>query len=186
MTAINELRDYYNKLSFAKRKDFILSLTTKLEKTPSAPHQQFLEECIRAYNEEVRNRNTAAGFENKPKMPDISPDVFAKALATLITGGVSPTSQAIKNRLIGKWLRDPDDGFQYYTFNADGSFVTNEFEGDSPDGEFLVGNFTVSPDNAVLMEPHNKLKFTGFMFSQAGDSLIITLKDGMTYEYRKV
>jgi hypothetical protein len=153
-----------------------------------------LEECIRTYNAEVRAKNTAAGFDTKPKFPDITPDTFARALATLISGGMGNVPNTrIRERLIGRWQRDPEDGNQYYQFNPDGSFETNEFEGSlqsaentlSFPGSILVGNFTVSPDNVVLMEPHDKLKFASLMFSQTADSLIIAMKDGLTFEYKK-
>jgi hypothetical protein len=191
---INELRKHYATLPFPQKKDFIMNLKNKLEKTPSQPHQKLLEECIRAYNAEVRQKNTAAGFDTTPKMPDISPDTFARALATLITGGMGnvPNSR-IRDRLVGRWQRDPDEGIQYYTFNNDGSFETNEYEGSPSNADtlafpssVLVGNFTVSPDNDILMEPHDKLKFTSLMFSQTADSLIIAMKDGLTFEYKKV
>jgi hypothetical protein len=154
----------------------------KLENTDSPPHQRLLEECIRTYNAEVRERNAKAGFEPKPKTPDISPDSFARALATLIQGANSGAESAAKKRLIGKWQREPDDGNFYYTFNPDGTFETNEFDGEG----ILYGNFTVGVDNTVFMEPHEKLKFKSLMFSQSNNSLIITLKDGLTFEYKKI
>ncbi|MCL1883921.1 MAG: hypothetical protein FWF81_09260 [Defluviitaleaceae bacterium] len=179
---INELRKHYAELDFSQKKEFIVNLKNKA-KTPM--HKQLLEECVRSYNEEVRARNKEAGFEPKPKMPDISPDTFAKAFATLVKGGVE-TEASIKTRLLGKWQREPDDGDFFYRFNADGSFETNEFDGAPTDGGLLRGNFSVSPDNIVLMEPHEQLRFKSLMLSQSGDSLIIQLKDGLTFEYRMI
>ena len=184
---INGLRKYYANLEFSQKKDFIVNLKKKLEGMNSVPHSRLLEECVREYNEEVRKRNKAAGFAPKPKMPDISPDAFARALATMFhSAGENPSDPAIKSRLIGKWQRDPDEGDFYYKFNADDTFETNEFEGASDTNRVLHGNYTVGPNNAVLMEPHDKLKFTGLMFSQTGESLIINLKDGLTFEYTRM
>lgn len=183
---IDGLRKYFYELNFSQKKDFIVNLKNKLDGVNSPPHAQLLQECVRAYNEEVRARNEKAGFEPKPKMPEISADTFARALATMIYGaGGHPSESAVKTRLIGKWQREPDDGEFFYKFNDDGTFSTNEFENAPPNG-ILTGNFTVSPDNIVLMEPHEKLKFTDLMFSQDGKGLIIRLKDGLTFEYRKV
>jgi hypothetical protein len=175
---LTNCENIFSHWNFRRKKNFIVNLKQKLEGKKSTAHESFLEECVRTYNAEVRARNKEAGFAPKPP-PEISPDSFAKALATLIYGGAKSN---VKSRLIGKWQRDPDDGDFYYTFNPDGSFETNEFDGDSP---ILIGNFTVSPDNVVLMEPHDKLKFTSLMFSQTGDSLIIAMKDGLSYEYKK-
>ncbi|MCL2224782.1 MAG: hypothetical protein FWB96_07435 [Defluviitaleaceae bacterium] len=178
---IGELQKYFAGLNFAQKKEFISNLKQKLETVDSAPHRRLLEECVQAYNAEVRKRNEKAGFAPKPKMPDISPDTFARALATLLYGN----NTDIKTRILGKWQREPDEGNFYYIFNDDGTFETNEYEGaPEPDG-ILRGNFTVGLDKTVLMEPHEKLKFTALMFSQTGDSLIITLKDGMAFEYKK-
>jgi len=183
MKDVDELRKYFAGLNFSKKKEFILNLKKKLEGVNSAKYNQLLEECVRSYNAEVRARNKEAGFAPKPKIPDISPDTFAKALATLIHGGNSKGEEAsIKSRLIGKWQREPDDGDFYYKFNADGTFETNE---GSLENNLLIGNFTVSLDNVVLMEPHEKLRFNSLMFSQTGDSLIIGLKDGLSFEYKR-
>ncbi|MCL2577658.1 MAG: hypothetical protein FWE27_06365 [Defluviitaleaceae bacterium] len=181
---INELQKYFASLNFSQKKEFINNLMKKLENVNSPPHKHLLEECIRVYNAEVRERNAKAGFAPKPKTPDISPDTFARALATLIQGSI--TESAVKKRIIGTWQREPDEGDFYYTFNPDGTFETNEFEGATESGGILHGSFTVGFDNTVLMEPHEKLKFTSLMFSQTNDSLIITLKDGLAFEYKKI
>ena len=180
---IEDLRKYFAGLEFSKKKEFIINLKKKLETLNSANHRRLLEECVNSYNAEVRARNEKAGFAPKPKFPDITPDTFAKALATMIQGGAS--SLPVRSKLIGKWRREPDDGDFYYIFNADGTFETNEYDGYSENG-VLKGNFTVGIDNVVLMEPHDKLRFTGLMFSQTGNSLLIELKDGLTYEYGRV
>jgi hypothetical protein len=174
---VNDLRKYFASLNFPQKKEFITKLMKQLETVNSAPHRRLLEECINAYNAEVRERNAKSGFEPKPKMPDITPETFARALATLIYGG----NTNIKSRIIGTWRREPDDGDFFYTFNADGTFETNEFDGEG----ILRGDFTIGLDNTVLMEPHEKLIFTSLMFSQTGNSLIITLKDGLAFEYKK-
>lgn len=181
MDSIENLKKFFAQLEFGQKKEFIM----KLKKDPKvvANHKQFLEECILLYNSEVRARNKAAGFEPKPKMPDISPDTFAKALNTLIQGEPRAEKTSLRSRLLGKWQRDIDDGDFYYEFREDGTFETNEFDGR---GEFLIGNFSVGSDNVILMEPHEKLRFTSLMFSQSGDSLIIRLKDGLTFEYKKI
>jgi hypothetical protein len=194
MNDIDELRKYYAGLNFSQKKEFILNLKKKLDGMNSPKHLRFFEECVRSYNEEVRTKNKAAGYsENAPKtkIPDISPDTFAKALATLIYGGgpkSGASASAIKARLIGKWQREPDEGDFYYEFKEDGTFETNEFEDSSAStsSDKLLGNFSVSIDNVVLMEPHEKLRFNSLMFSQSGDSLIIRLKDGLTFEYKKI
>jgi len=178
---------YFMQMDFSRKKDFIVNLKNDPQIAKSALHRQFLEECIMSYNAEVRDRNKAAGFAPKErKMPDISPDTFAKALATLIQGEPKAEKVSIRSKLLGRWQRDPDDGDFYYKFNADGTFETNEFEGASGDGETLLGNFSVGSDNVVLMEPHEKLRFTSLMFSQNGKSLIIRLKDGLTFEYKRI
>jgi hypothetical protein len=181
---IVKLRKYFATLSFSQKKEFIVNLKNKLDKANSPPHRALLEECVRAYNAEVREK------KNEPKLPDITPESFAKAFAAMVGGGITRGFD-VKPLLIGKWQRDPEEGNQYYIFNQDGTFQTNEFEGVGEDtlnfpNAILVGDFTVSPDNIVLMEPHEKLKFNSLMFSQAGDSLIIRLKDGLTFEYKKV
>jgi hypothetical protein len=180
---IRELQKHFASLNFSQKKDFITNLMKKLENTNSPPHQRLLEECIRAYNAEVRTRNEKAGFEPKPKMPEISPDTFARALATMIYGGQKSDA---KTRIIGRWQREPDEGDFYYTFNPDGTFETNEFDNALHPSDVLRGNYTIGPNNSVLMEPHENLKFTALMFSQSNTSLIITLKDGMAFEYRRV
>jgi hypothetical protein len=179
---INELRKHYAGLAFEQKKEFIMDL-----KKNSPEHKRLLEECITDYNEEVRARNKAAGFAPKPKqMPDITSDTFARALAVLIQGGAKSSGISVKSKLIGKWQREPDEGDYFYKFNDDGSFETNEFDGEanSPDG-LLIGKYTVGIDNVVLMEPHEKLRFRSLMFSQTGNSLIIGLKDGLMIEYKR-
>lgn len=174
---IAEMRKYFSGLNLSQKKKFTLKLKGKLETLNSSKHRQLLEECIRLYNAEIRTRNKEVRFTPKePKMPNISPDTFARALATLIHG------MPKKPTLIGKWQREPNDGGFYYKFNSDGTFETNEFEGFQEDG-ILKGNYTIGIDNVVLMEPHEKLKFTGILFSQGGNSMIILLKDGLTLEY---
>ncbi|MDR0272609.1 MAG: hypothetical protein LBI27_04765 [Clostridiales bacterium] len=184
---IDELRKYYAGLNFTQKKEFVLNLKNKLENVNSIKHRQLLEECIASYNAEVRARNKQAGFApKKPQFPDITADTFARALATMLSGGASASGGvSVRSRLIGKWQRDPEDGDFYYKFNEDGSFETNEFDGHC-ENNILEGNFSVGIDNVVLMEPHEKLRFTGLMFSQTGNSLIINLKDGLTFEYRRV
>lgn len=142
------------------------------------PYARFLEECVQAYNAEARERKGRIEVK-EPKMPDISPDAFAMALGTLIYGRKG--EGAVKTRILGTWRREPDEGDFYYTFREDGSFETNEFDGEG----ILTGNYTVGPDNTVLMEPVEPLKFTSLLFSQNADSLIITLKDGLAFEYKK-
>ncbi|MCL2387105.1 MAG: hypothetical protein FWC89_06085 [Defluviitaleaceae bacterium] len=184
---INALRKDYAGLDFSQKKEYILNLKKKVETANSVPLRQFLEECITEYNSEVRARNEKAGFAPKPKLPDITPDTFAKALITMISGGTkSGADSLVRMKLIGKWQREPDEGDYYYKFNEDGSFETNEFEGAKGTSDVLRGNFSVGIDNVVLMEPHEKLKFESLMFSQTGDSLIIGLKDGLTFEYNRV
>ncbi|MCL1863960.1 MAG: hypothetical protein FWF78_10380 [Defluviitaleaceae bacterium] len=177
---ISKLRKYYAGLNFAQKKIFIVNLKSKLDNVNSEPHRTLLEECVKSYNEEVRERNAAAGYENK--MPEVSADTFAIALSSLIGGGlfVGVGAAAIRAKLLGKW--QCDERSFYYFFNEDGSFETNEFDGD---GDILHGDFTVSPDNIVLIEPCEQLRFDTLMFSQTGDSLIIRLKDGLTFEYKK-
>ncbi|MCL2197753.1 MAG: hypothetical protein FWB80_02410 [Defluviitaleaceae bacterium] len=183
---INELRKHYAGLSFAQKKEFIVNLKNKLDSINSPPHKKLLEECVRLYNEEVRKRNAAAGYAPKPeaKMPEVSADTFAIALSSLIGGGlfIGVGAAAIKAKLLGKWQCD-ERNF-YYVFNEDGSFETNEFDGDGDNG-ILHGDFTISPDNVVLIEPCEQLRFDNLMFSQSGDSLIIRLKDGLTFEYKQ-
>ncbi|MCL1845507.1 MAG: hypothetical protein FWF77_06360 [Defluviitaleaceae bacterium] len=186
MDSLENLKLYYAQMDFERKKDFILKLKTDPQIAKSAPHRQFLEECILSYNAEVRERNKSAGFAPKErKMPDISPDTFAKALATLVHGEPKVAKVSLRSRLLGKWQRDPEDGDFYYKFNEDGTFETNEFEGATGEGDTLVGNFSVGADNVVLMEPHEKLRFTSLMFSQNAESLIIRLKDGLTFEYAR-
>jgi len=186
---IERLQKNFAEINFSQKKDFIIKLKNQLEGKHSPRHEQFLAECVQSYNEEVRARNAAAGHapkESKPKMTDISPDAFAAALATMLSGGGKKPAEAdIRGKLVGKWQRDPEDGDFYYKFNDDGTFSTNEFEGNAP-GDILLGNFTVGPGGAILMQPHEQLKFTGLMFSQEGNSLIITLKDGLVFEYERV
>ena len=107
MDDIRELRARFAGLEFSQKKEFIMNMKKKLEGANSPTHSKFLEECISEYNTEVRERNKKAGFEPKP-MPDISPDTFARALATMVYGGAEKI--AAKPHLIGKWQREPDEG----------------------------------------------------------------------------
>ncbi|MCL2456952.1 MAG: hypothetical protein FWD19_05330 [Defluviitaleaceae bacterium] len=175
---LDKLIKCYEKLNFSQKKEFIFNLKKNL---PTPEHEKFLRECVVEYNAEVRARNKAAGFEPKPKFPDISPETFAYALNTLIHGGAK-SGVSVKSKLLGTWKRDPEDGDFFYKFNDDGSFETNEFDGE--ENGVLVGNFSVGTDNIVLMEPHEKLRFTSLMFSQTG--LVIAMKDGLSFEYKKV
>lgn len=125
------------------------------------------------------------------KPPEITPENFVRALATFIQGGgeTRRSTSATKKRLIGKWQREPDEGGFYYKFNPDGSFETNEYEANTLEakpGGVLTGSYTIGPENSILMEPHEKLRLLGLMFAQTGESLIIALKDGLTFEYKKV
>jgi len=181
LDSLDNLKRYFAQMDFERKKDFILKLKNDPNVKNSAPHKQFLEDCITSYNAEVRERNKAAGFAPKErKMPDISPDSFAKALETLLHGEPKAEKVSVRAQLLGKWQRHPEDGDFYYKFNENGTFETNEFEGG---GDVLLGNFTVGADNVILMQPHEKLRFTSLMFSQNGDSLIIRLRDGLTFEY---
>jgi len=120
--------------------------------------------------------------------PEISSDSFAKGLAAFLKAAKQPPSDMARQKLIGTWQRVSDAGNTryYYTFKADGTFETNEYVRHTPDSGKLTGKFGIGPDNVVYMEPHERLKMVSLMVSPSGDSLIIGLKDGMSFEYKKM
>ena len=54
MASISELRDNFDGMTLAQKKQFINNLKTKLQGSNNAAHKQFLNECIQKYNDEAR------------------------------------------------------------------------------------------------------------------------------------
>ncbi|MCL1842904.1 MAG: hypothetical protein FWF79_03755 [Defluviitaleaceae bacterium] len=182
---IKKMQEYFAGLTIPQKKEFVLNLQKKLESLNSVNYKNFFNECIQTYNAEVREHNKKAGFPPKPKaQPEISPESFAKALATMLSGeGAKPTAASIKPKIVGKWQRG--ENF-FYEFKDDDTFETNEFIGATPDTiSMLKGNYKIAWDNNVLMEPHDKLTFNSLMLSPSGENLIIGLKNGTTVEYKR-
>lgn len=170
---INELRMYFNSLKTSRKKEFINKLQQKVIEMKSIKYKDFLEECVKTYNQEVK--------ANKAP-PTISAESFAIAFASLFKTAKSDSSiPTIGSQLIGTWQRELNGKIFYYKFNDDSTFETNEVT----DHEILTGHYNIGIENAILMEPHELLKINSLMLSVSGSSLTIGLTDGSFYEYTR-
>ena len=168
---IQELREYFGTLNTSQKGKFIQNLQQKLGNTKSTKYEEFLSECIQTYQKEK---------EIPP--PDISPESFAIALASMLNAEKAGSSgPAIGPQLVGTWQRERDGKTFYYKFNEDGTFETNEVAGH----ENLTGSYKVGDESAIHMEPHELLQVNGLMLSISGSSLTVSLMDGSSYDYRR-
>ena len=179
---IIKMREYFKTLNSTQKKEFIQNLKQKLTDIKSKKYADFLSECVKAYNKEVRERDYTA-VPKKDGIPEISPESFAQALVTMISG-VKPGSgtTAIAPKLIGTWQREADGKIFYYKFMDDGTFETN----DAANHETLQGHFSVGVENAILLEPHEILQVNGLTLSVSGDRLTISLTNGKSFDYKRV
>jgi len=174
---INELRIYFGGLKTPQKREFIQNLQNKLAGTKSVKYNEFLQECIQSYNQEVKK------IKKADPAPDtsLSDEIFARAIASMLNSKSGGEKPDLKSKLIGNWQRTHDGKIFYYNFNGDGSFETNEV----PGHENLKGHYSIGIDGVVLMEPHELLQFSSFMVANSGRILTIGLTDGTFFEYTK-
>ncbi|MCL2841676.1 MAG: hypothetical protein FWE05_13005 [Defluviitaleaceae bacterium] len=172
MSDIDKLRAYFKGLTTAQKREFISNLQKRIAGVPNSKYAPFLAECIKAVKS-----------IEKPESPDLSAEVFARAIASFLNAPAKakPSSEAIARRLRGKWQRVTDDKVFYYHFNDDGTFETNEIEGHG----VLKGHYSTGIDGALLIEPHDLVQFSSLMFSGNGSQLTIGLPNGVLVEYSK-
>ncbi|MCL2217886.1 MAG: hypothetical protein FWB91_12840 [Defluviitaleaceae bacterium] len=177
---INKLRAYFKGLNTPQKEEFIHNLQRKIAGVKNSKYIPFLAECKAAVADNAAAKSHAPK-RNVPEL-DLTAEVFAKALATLIHGPTAkPSGVAIARRLVGRWQREVNGQILYYNFNADGSFETNEI----PGHDILKGHYSTGIDGALLIEPHELIQFSSLMFSGDGSRLTIGLPDGVLCEYRK-
>ena len=186
---IKELRAHFNKLSTPKKKEFILNLRQKLSGVEKGKYKDFLNECTRAYNHEVKAHNKKVA----PKKPaattttdgddkrDVAAEMFAKAIATMLAApedgsGLGATISV--KRLVGMWERQDNGKVFYCKFNDDGTFESNEV------GDLLTGSYVLDPEGVLHMEPHEIMKIVNIVVS--GRYLMMDREDGSFWEYKRV
>ena len=168
---IKELRAYFRSLKTPGKKQFIQNLQKKISGVKDSKYRAFLAECLKEYNNEVREQNKAA-------RPQISDESFALALAAMLSPN-APSQKSIAARLQGRWQRDSGGRVVYFEFSSDGTFVTNE----TPDGNILQGRFSTGLDGVLLLEPGEILGTSSIMLS--ANNLVIGFVSGASYEYRR-
>ena len=168
---IKELRAYYSSLQISQRRTFIKNLQQKLNGVNSGKYAEFLSECIRDYNREIKT-------PKKEDRPGISSESFAVAFASMVSD-IKPI--AVGPRLVGTWQRDSDGKALYYKFNNDGTFETNTV----PGHELLQGHYKIGMEDDILMEPHELLKVSSLMMTVSGQILTIFYSDGSAYDFHR-
>ena len=182
-SSVDQLRAYFLTLNTIQKREFIQNLKQKLAGVKSQKYNGFLAECIKAYNEEVKaGDNPASAFNGG--LPDISPESFAQALATMISGAqANKSTRAAANlpKLTGTWQHERDGRIFYYRFSEDGTYETNSHTG----LEIIKGQYTVGIDGTILLEHHEILQISGIMLSVSGNHLTIGLTNGKSYDYKR-
>ena len=170
-TDIKELRAYFKSLKTPGKKQFIQNLQAKIAGVKDSKYRAFLAECLKEYNDEVRELNNA-------KKMQISDESFALALAAMLSPN-APSQKSIAVSLQGRWQRVSAGKVFYFEFSGDGTFLTNE----TPDGEMLQGRFSTGLDGVLLLEPGEILGTRSIVLS--ANSLVIGFASGASYEYRR-
>ena len=171
-TDIKELRAYFKSLKTPQKKQFIQNLQKKIAGVKDSKYRDFLAECLKEYNSEVR-------AQNKAKREQISDESFALALAAMLSPN-APSQKTIAARLQGRWQRESGERVLYFEFAGDGTFVTNE----TPGGEVLQGRFSTGLDGVLLLEPSEILGTSSITLS--ANRLVIGFTSGVSYEYGRV
>ena len=183
--SIQELRATFKGLQIAQKKAFINNLREQLKGMNSGKYNEFLSECIKDYNMQVKaarpstTANAATENANKAVKDDISSEIFARAIASMLKEPSDSTPVSMSKRLAGTWEREENGKVYYYTFKDDGTIETN----DIPGNEILTGHFVFDQDNVLHMEPHEVLKISNLV--STGGHLMISFEDGSSRDYRK-
>ena len=168
---LKELKAYFKSLKTPQKKKFIQNLQKKITGVKDSKYREFLAECMKEYNNEVR-------AQKKQMREQISDESFALALAAMLSP-IAPGQMSIALRLQGRWQRESGGKVFYFEFADDGTFVTNE----TPDGEVLQGRFSTGLDGVLLLEPGEMLGTNNITLS--ANSLVIGFVSGESFEYRK-
>ena len=186
-TDLKELKAYFKSLKTPQKKQFIQNLQKKISGVKDSKYRDFLADCLKEYNNEVRSNEKKASQSRMPentqqkkaaKEPQLSDESFAIAFAAMLSP-LAPTQKSIAARLQGRWLRESGGKVLYFEFASDGTFETNE----TPDGEVLQGRFSTGLDGVLLLEPGEILGTNSIMLS--ANSLVIGFVSGESYEYRR-
>ena len=168
-----ELEEYFKSLTTPQKKQFINNLRQKISgRTKDSKYRDFLNRCMKAYNEEVRKANREKAETR------ISDEAFARAFAAILSPD-KPGQKTIAARLVGRWQREAESRLFYICFNSDGTFETNEASG----GKILAGRYSAGLDGMLLLEPAEELGIKGIMMTSG--SLVIEFLGGFTFEYKR-
>jgi hypothetical protein len=174
---IGELRSYYKSLTLSQKREFITKLKQKVSELKSEKYKDFLLECIGDYNAAVQKLKKAE--KPKPEKPDISSEIFARAIASMLSG--YHDGPAKRPSIVGRWERLADSKVIYYAFNEDGSFETNE----TANQEKLQGHYTYDMDGQIFIDPHEILQINSLMVSVSGATMAISYANGKMYDYKR-
>ena len=64
MASIDELRNRFNGMTLAQKKQFITTQKTQLQGSNNVAHKQFLNECIQKYNSEAQGNTKTTSSDN--------------------------------------------------------------------------------------------------------------------------
>ena len=173
---IKELRIHFKGLNSAQKKEFILKLRKQLEGSTSAKYRDFLSECTQAYNQELKEKKAAQADRKE----DISSELFAKAISSMLKGSQSDKPIDPSSRLVGHWQGDSQE--DYYIFKEDGTLETNN----TPTQEPLQGYYKFNQEGILQIEPHEILAIKNLTVSITNTFLVINYENGKSKEYKRI
>ena len=183
-SSINDLKIYFAKLTAPQKKEFIQNLQKKISGIKDSKYREFLNNCIKIYNEEARKQHApppthhSPPVQKKPTEPKLTDEIFAKAFATMLFGN-KPSQMSVTSKLCGKWERKQEGKIFYFNFNQDGSLETNE----TASGDILHGRYSLGLDGILLLEPGEELGTNNIILTE--NSLYISFANGKSFEYIK-
>ena len=80
MATIDELRGKFEQMTLAQKKQFIGNLRTQLQNSTNAANKQFLNECIKAYNEELQGKTGKAASQTDSTIVNANKEAVGKDL----------------------------------------------------------------------------------------------------------
>jgi hypothetical protein len=174
-SGVAELRAYFAALNTPQKKEFIQKLKQKLVHSKNSQYKNFLAECVKIYNQEIKNPGENPGART------ISAESVAVAFAAMLAAAKPDGYAPPAPRLAGTWQRSHKGKTLYITFNADGSLQTNTVKGHDE----LRGLYKIDADGNIQLEPHGLLQINGLMVSASGKSLTVSLGDGSMHDYTR-
>ena len=93
MATINELQAKFEGLTLAQKKQFIERLKTQLQNSTNVANKQFLNECIKKYNEEVQGKVSSTASKTTTQVSEASKETVGKVASQISTVGKEATSK---------------------------------------------------------------------------------------------